>query len=146
MAKRITNAEIPTAARQNIPIAENPPIARNAPPIAQPTNPPMRLLAPILPMAVAPGRPGNVSAESAESHELGFWLYAYHGFGCGAILCHRYLVAYILLLEACLAICIGKSKRYYLLDATLSSRKRRLERNRQKNDPRSASDVQLSSL
>ncbi len=79
MAKRITNAEIPTAARQNIPIAENPPIARNAPPIAEPTNPPMRLLAPIMPMAVARVRPGNVSAESAESHELGFWLYAYHG-------------------------------------------------------------------
>ena len=81
MAKRITRAEIPTSARLNIPIAENTPIARNAPPLAEPTNPPMRLLAPILPMAVAPGRPGNVPAESAESHELGFWLYAYHGSG-----------------------------------------------------------------
>ncbi len=70
MAKRITHAEIPTAARQNIPIAENPPIARNAPPIAEPTNPPMRLLAPIMPMAVDRDGPGRFLRKSVAAAHL----------------------------------------------------------------------------
>jgi hypothetical protein len=59
MAKRITNVEIPTGPRQKTPTAENPPVARNAPPIAEPTNPPMRLLAPITPTAMARDGPAT---------------------------------------------------------------------------------------
>ena len=72
MAKCVTNAEIPTAARQNIPIAENPPIARNAPPIAEPTNPPMRLLAPIMPMAVARDGPATYLRNQPSPMNWGF--------------------------------------------------------------------------